>query len=206
MDLTSEGFSSLTDSMISAAAWHREAQVCPRNTSPGRFCHSNSNKRFIPISLTRPHGGQSAGGEGAFPDWFHVGATRDNQGHEESFPNSTMTKESLLSWCNFKFQTNFWDFVVRRAHRGLERLFSQSIVGPDTVQCTSNSTSIPDPKPDSEPIPHSGLRGEGEEGLGLKISPQNNRNLEEIDTKDVKSRSSYENMLRWPRKVTSKYI
>lgn len=46
----------------------------------------------------------------------------------------------------------------------------------------------------------------GEEGLGLKISPQNNRNLEEIYTKDVKSRSSYENRLRWPRKVTSKYI
>lgn len=47
---------------------------------------------------------------------------------------------------------------------------------------------------------NSGLRGEGEERLALKISPQSNRNLEEIDMKDIKSRSSYEKYVEMAKK------
>lgn len=95
---------------------------------------------------------------------------------------------------------------MMRAHRIFQKVFPQLHVGLTRsvkallpVHSQQQLYSCPR-NTHSEAIPHSGLRGEG---LGLK---KKYTKTQKTDTKDIKNRRSYGNMLRWCRKVTSKYI
>lgn len=100
--------------------------------------------------------------------------------------------------------------VVKRVHRSLKRLFSSvfpTICGVEHNPRQSTPNSDRPRNADSKSTPRSGLGWEGKARLGLTKKPtKTNRNLEKTDTKDIKSGRSYENMLGWSRKVTSKYL